>query len=77
MHILLDKQDRQPLTVDLFDGGKEILDELRGETERGFIQEEELGAGHQSPGHNKHTLLASRESPGHLLLLLRVGQAGK
>ena len=53
--------------VDLFDDGKNLLDDKGRQPQGGFVQEQEAGAGHERPGDGEHLLFAAAQSPAFLM----------
>src|SRR5664279_5978884 len=74
--VLLHDQHRQP-EVDLepFDALKDLLDQDRRETERGFVKHQQARVGHQSATDRQHLLLAARKVAGHPSS--QIGQLGE
>src|SRR3990170_4320945 len=71
--VLLHEQHRRPLGVDLANDAEDLLDEDRGETQRGLVEEENLRPGHQRPTDCQHLLLAAGQRPA--LLTRPLGEA--
>jgi hypothetical protein len=70
-HVLLDQEQCDAVAVDARDQGEEFLDQSGREAERGLIQDEQLGFGHQAAPDGQHLLLATGQRPGALALALR------
>src|SRR5688500_3320554 len=64
--VLLDEQDRGAEAVDVHDGVEDLLDEDRGQTHAGLVQQEEARAGHERAADGEHLLLAPRQRTCHL-----------
>ena len=73
--VLLDQQDRDALLVDVDDGVANLLDQLRGESQRRLIEDQQAGVGHEAASDRQHLLFAAREVAGHRLA--PVGQQGE
>ncbi len=52
---------------------EQLLGDERRQPERRFVEQQQLGSGHQRPGDGQHLLLAARQGPG--LLPASLGQA--
>ena len=59
---LLDEDDGHALGVDLVDHLEDRLGDGRGQPERGFVDEQQPGAGHQRPADGQHLLLPARRA---------------
>src|SRR3982074_2700640 len=62
--VLLGQQDRDAILVDPLDDVEDGVHHLRGQAQRWFVQEQELGLGQQSSRNREDLLLASRELSG-------------
>jgi hypothetical protein len=59
--VLLDEQHRRALTVDGDDGVEDLLDETRGQSHRGLVEDEERRARHEGPADRQHLLLPAAQ----------------
>ena len=66
VRVLLDQKDRRALLVDLRDDLEDLLDELRRETHRRLVKQQEARLRHQRPADREHLLLTT----GHRAALL-------
>src|SRR5499433_1448490 len=66
MHVLLDQKHRDAARIDLPDDIEILLDQDRGEPERGLVHQQELGGAHQPAADGDHRLLAARHGAGDL-----------
>ena len=64
---MLDHQHGRPVVVDAVDAVEHVLDQVRSEPGRGFIQQQQVGVEHQRPAHCEHLLLAARQRPRGLV----------
>src|ERR1700730_6510885 len=56
LRILLDQQDGDPLPIELLHDGEDLLDQQRGEAERGLVEKEEPRPRHEAPSNPEHSL---------------------
>src|SRR5256884_3253342 len=68
--VLLDQQDGRALAVDVTNDVEDLIDEDGRQSERGLVEEQHLGLGHQPAGDGQHLLLASREGAANLVQAL-------
>ena len=64
--VLLDEDDRGPLTVDLADDLGDPRHDLRRQAERRLVEQQQLGLAHQRPADRQHLLLAAGQQDGAL-----------
>ena len=67
VRVLLDEQDGRPLGVDLLDHPKDRLHQLRSQTERRLVEQQDRRLRHQRARDGQHLLLAARQRAGVLL----------
>src|SRR5437870_9840867 len=67
---LLDHEDGHTVRGDPPDDRVQLLDDLRCETHRDLVQEEQPRLGGDGPGQREHLLLAARERSGELFTAL-------
>ena len=65
VQVLLDEQDRHRLGR-LGERDRDLVDDLRREALRGFVDEQQAVLVHERPGERDHLLLAAREGAGAL-----------
>src|SRR3989440_7103633 len=65
--VLLDQQDGRALAVDVTNDVEDLVDEDRRQSQRGLVEEQHLGLGHQPAGDGQHLLLASGEGAANLV----------
>src|SRR5256885_2519717 len=68
--VLLDQQDGRALAVDVTNDVEDLVDEDGRQSERGLVEEQHLGLGHQPAGDGQHLLLAAREGAANLVQAL-------
>ena len=64
--VLLDQQDGQPVAVDRGEVGEDRAHRHRSQAQRGLVEHQQPGPGHQRTPDRDHLLLASRERAGQL-----------
>jgi hypothetical protein len=64
--VLLDEQDRRPLTVDRADRVEDLLDQHGRQSHRRLVQQEQPGTPHEGAADGQHLLLTARQRAGHL-----------
>ena len=62
--LLLDEQHREPTVPDRRERLEDDVDHSRGQAERGLVEQQDLGVGHESPRNRKLLLLTARERTG-------------
>ncbi len=70
LHILLDQQDGDARLGEIEDNMEDLLDDLRREAERGFVQHQKLRLGHQRAADGQHLLLTARHAARHAVAAL-------
>ena len=63
MGVLFDQQHSRPALVNLRDDAEHRLHDDRGEAERGLVEQQQAGLGHQAARDRDHLLLAARKRP--------------
>jgi hypothetical protein len=62
--VLLDEEDGNPFfPVNATNGGEELLHESGGQTQGGFIEEEDFGPPHDAPSDAEHALFTAAQGP--------------
>src|SRR5262249_34416540 len=64
--VLLDEQNRAPLSLEVRDDAKNLPDQQRREAEGRLVEHQELRACHQSPANGEHLLLAAAQRGAEL-----------
>ena len=67
MHVLLHDQHRQAGGADAADQFEHLLDDDGGQAGGGFIEQQQLGVGHQGAADGAHLLFAARHGAGELV----------